>query len=331
MGRRNEVRVSKRAPVLVHGTDPSGSPFAIPAQVLDISGRGASLTGLNGVGLPGTMVELEFQGRRARYRIQWVGKEGSKRANQVGLRCLEPGSFIWGVQLPDRTEDTFDLPQVEDAKAQAVGPRPGNGTAAKGKECRGFLRHTCRIEALVAIEGTGMSSSAIVSDVSLGGCYLETLSPFPMNTLIELTMHPSNTALRVHGQVRTRQDGMGMGISFSGLTPEDIEKLRKLALPEGTAPKPTIAAPPPQPAVAVFPRQPAATSSPAPVPDLASEFELQQDLTHSACAGAHQSVVAGQPSTADALEAIVRALFRKGILSRSEVAEELRKLQTVKS
>jgi hypothetical protein len=322
MGRRSEVRVSKRAPVLVHGTDPSGSPFAIPAQVLDISGRGASLTGLNGVGLPGTKVELEFQGRRAQCRIQWVGKEDSKRASQAGLRCLEPGSFIWGVQLPDRTEDTFDPSQLEDTRAQAAGPRTGNGTAAKGKERRAFPRHTCRIEALVTIEGTDMSSPAIVSDVSLGGCYLEMLSPFPMNTFIELTMNPSNTTLRVHGQVRTRQDGMGMGISFSGLTPEHIEKLRKLTLTEGSAPKPAIAASPPQPAAA---------ASPAPVADLESEFELQQDLTHSAPAGANQSVVAGQPSTADALEAIVRALFRKGILSRSEVTEELRKLQTVKS
>ena len=61
------------------------------------------------------------------------------------------------------------------------------------------------------------------------------------------------------------------------------------------------------------------------------ESEFSQDLTHSDPGDVNQSVVAGQPSTADALEAIVRALFRKGVLSRSEVAEELRKLMTVKS
>jgi len=331
MGRRSEVRVAKHVPILVHGTDPSGSPFRIPAKTVDISGSGASLTGLNGVGLPGTKIEIEYQGRKARYRIQWVGKDGTKRANQVGVRCLEHGNFIWGVELPEWTSDTFDESQVENGGPAAAGSRSGNGTAAASKERRGFPRHICRIQALVAIEGTDMSSPAIVSDISLSGCYLEMLSPFPVNALIELTMNPSNSTLHVHGQVRTSQNGMGMGISFIGLTPENFEKLRKIALPEGGELKPARVTSPPQPTIAAFPPQPMVTGSPPLEATIESEFEFQQDLTHSAPAGANQSVVEGQPSTADALEAIVRALFRKGVLSRSEVAEELRKLLIVKS
>jgi hypothetical protein len=338
MGRRSETRITKRAPVLVHGTDPSGSPFAVPAQLIDISGAGASLTGLNGVGLPGTKVELEYQGRKARYRIQWVGKEGTKRANQVGLRSLEPGSFIWGVQLPDWSEDTFDPGQLEDARTASI-YRSGNGATAKGRERRVFMRHTCRIEAIVTIEGTDLSTPTIVSDLSLGGCYLEMLSPFPMSTSVELRMNPGNTTLHVHGQVRTSQSGMGMGISFTGLTPEDFEKLRKLAPPDAASQKPISVAspakapiaslPPPVTAAALPP--PAIAGTPPATEAIESEFEFSQDLTHSDPGDVNQSVVGGQPSTADALEAIVRALFRKGVLSRSEVAEELRKLMTVKS
>jgi hypothetical protein len=313
IGRRSEVRVAKRVPILVHGTDPGGSPFRIPAKTLDISGSGASLTGLNGVGMPGTRIEIEYQGRKARYRIQWVGKDGTKLANQVGVRCLEPGNFIWGVELPEWTSDTFDESRAENAGPAAAGSRSGNGTPIASKERRGFPRHICRIQALVTIEGTDVNSAAIVSDISLSGCYLEMLSPFPVNTLIELTMNPSNATLHVHGQVRTSQNGMGMGISFTGLTPENFEKLRKLAPPEGSVPKPAKATVPP------------------PAQDTDSEFEFQQDLAPSAPAGASQSAVAGQPSTADALEAVVRVLFRKGILGRSEVAEELRRLLTVKS
>jgi len=348
MGRRSETRIAKRAPVLVHGTDPNGSPFAVPAQLIDISGAGASLTGLNGVGLPGTKVELEYQGRKARYRIQWVGKEGTKRANQVGLRSLEPGSFIWGVQLPDWSEDTFDAGQLEDARTASI-YRSGNGAAAKGRERRAFMRHTCRIEAVVTIEGTDLSTPTIVSDLSLGGCYLEMLSPFPMSTPVELRMNPGNTTLHVHGQVRTSQSGMGMGISFTGLTPEDFEKLRKLAPPDAASQKlappdaasqkpisvaspakaPTASLPPPVTAAALPPS--AIAGSPPATEAVESEFEFSQDLTHSDPGDVNQSVVGGQPSTADALEAIVRALFRKGVLSRSEVAEELRRLMTVKS
>jgi hypothetical protein len=138
------------------------------------------------------------------------------------------------------------------------------------------------------------------------------LSPLPVNTLIELTMSLSHTNLHVHGSVRTSQMGMGMGVAFTGLTPEDFETLRKLAPPEGSAPKPPK------------PLSPPARGS-------ESEFELQHERTRPTPAGATQSVIAGQPSTADALEAILRALFRKGVLSRSEVAEELQKLMTAKS
>jgi hypothetical protein len=315
-------------PVLVHGTDPSGSPFTIPARTLDISGSGASLTGLNGAGLAGNRIEIEYQARKAPYRIQWVGKDGTKRANQVGVRCLEPGNIIWGVQLPEWTADTFDPSQIPAARATAAESRSGNGKAALPEERRGFLRHTCRIEALVTIEGTDMSSPAIVSDVSLGGCYLEMLSPFPLSTPGELTLNPTHTTLHVHGQVRTSQNGMGMGISFTGLAPEDFEKLRKLAPPQGSVPKPAIVAAPSKPAIVPSPLGAAAAAIPSITQVIDPESEVSQDLTHSALAGANQSVVAGQPSTADALEAIVCALFRKGILSRSEVAEDLRKLIT---
>jgi len=40
---------------------------------------------------------------------------------------------------------------------------------------------------------------------------------------------------------------------------------------------------------------------------------------------------ARQASTSDALEAVVRVLFKKGILSRGELAEELEKLLVSKS
>jgi hypothetical protein len=39
------MRIAKHLPILVHGTDPSGSPFRIPAKTVDISVTGASLTG----------------------------------------------------------------------------------------------------------------------------------------------------------------------------------------------------------------------------------------------------------------------------------------------
>jgi PilZ domain len=315
MGRRTEVRIAKHMPVLVHGTDSRGIPFTVTAHAHDISGSGASLTGLNGVGLAGTKIDLEYQGRRARYRIQWVGKEGTARANQVGLRCLEPGNYIWGVPLPDWAEDTFD-PAVEPARRspQPISPLAyGAPAAAAQSERRHFPRHACRIEAVVAIEGTSMDVPAKVTDLSMSGCYMEMLSPLPVETFVEVTLNPGDTILHVHGRVRSSQMGMGMGVAFTSVAPEDFEKLRKLAPPSITAPEP--ARPAPAPPRAQIEQRAAAPPKPAPA-------------NHPSAPGMPQARPA---TTSDALEAVVRVLFRKGILSRSELAEELEKLLISKS
>ena len=315
MGRRTEVLVAAHMPVLVHGTDSHGNPFNLLAQVRDISGSGASISGLNGVGVPGAKIELEYQGRKAMYRIQWVGKAGSSQANQAGLRCLEPGNYIWGAKLPDWTEDKYDPSQAPVTRSSTAAAPPQKVASPVMEERRAFPRHACRFEALAAIEGTDMSTLAKVTDISLGGCYLEMLSPLPVNTLVDLTLNPSNVTLNVHGKVRTSQTGMGMGVEFTGLTPEDFEKLRKIAPPD--------TGPPPQG------KQP--ISSPVQPAESELELELEPERPHPAGAPASNASMAGQPSTADALEAIVRVLFRRGVISRGEVAEELQKLLALKS
>ena len=317
MGRRTEVRIAKHMPVLVHGIDSRGSPFTVTAHVHDVSGSGASLTGLNGVGVPGTKLDLEYQGHRARYRIQWVGKEGTARANQVGLRCLEPGNYIWGVPLPEWAEDNYDPsaepePPPPPPVSLSVNPAP----AYSSRERRQFPRHACRIEALVSIEGTTMSLPAKITDLSMSGCYAEMLSPLPVDTLVEVTLNPGDTTFHVHGKVRISQMGMGMGIAFTGVSPADFEKLRKLAPPDLTARAPATMQSPHLP---VRPSAPAPHAAPPP---------NHQRADHPP---APQMPPARQATTSDALEAVVRVLFRKGILSRSELAEELEKLLISKS
>jgi hypothetical protein len=315
MGRRTEVRIARHVPVLVHGTDGRGSPFTVAAQTHDISGSGACLSGLNGVGMPGTKLDIEFQGRKARYRIQWVGKEGTVRVNQVGLRCLEPGNYIWGQHLPEWAEDTFDPDAAEvpsHPPAMSL-PRTETSATGPGKEQRQFPRQSCRIETLVAIEGTAMNVPAKVTDISFSGCYLEMLSPLPVDTLVELTLNPGDTTLHAHGKVRYSQMGMGMGVAFTGVAPEDFEKLLKLAPPGlGTTGPPT-----PAPVQVAHPARPRTAAQPDP-----------KVAGHADAAG---MPAARQASTSDALEAVVRVLFRKGILNRSELTEELEKLLISKS
>jgi PilZ domain len=63
------------------------------------------------------------------------------------------------------------------------------------------------------------------SDLSLTGCYIETIFPFPIGTQLEIKLQMEGTLLVV-GTVVTSDPQVGNGIHFNRMLPEDIEELR---------------------------------------------------------------------------------------------------------
>ena len=57
-----------------------------------------------------------------------------------------------------------------------------------------------------------------LTDLSLGGCYLEINSPFPVRTRIVLSMRVSDLELRVEGVVCVMHPEVGMGVEFTQKT-----------------------------------------------------------------------------------------------------------------
>lgn len=57
-----------------------------------------------------------------------------------------------------------------------------------------------------------------LSDLSLGGCYVETQSPFPERVGVVLCLKLSNMEVQCEGVVRVMHPGMGMGIVFASHT-----------------------------------------------------------------------------------------------------------------
>lgn len=53
-----------------------------------------------------------------------------------------------------------------------------------------------------------------LSDLSLGGCYVETESPFPLQTRIDLCLRAAELEMHVGGVVRVMHPGHGMGVEF---------------------------------------------------------------------------------------------------------------------
>lgn len=86
-----------------------------------------------------------------------------------------------------------------------------------------------RVKVRVPIElRVGDSESPVrgaTADLSLGGCYVETLFPLAIGTTLELKLQVDGTLL-VLAEVVTCDPQVGNGIQFTKMLPEDIGELR---------------------------------------------------------------------------------------------------------
>jgi hypothetical protein len=311
MGRRVEQRIVIAFPVTVRGTDAGGAAFSVSAQTVDISFSGAALQGVSAPMAAGAKVELQCRDQSAWYRVQWMGRGAN--SGRIGLRCLEIGKYIWGVPPKEWEEDTYDpanppLPSPSPASPREVAPLSG----WYGNERRQFARHDCAIEAQTFLEHDPSPIAGKVIDISLGGCYFQMFSPLPVGTTIRIALNAGDALLNLNGKVRSSQGGQGMGVAFTGMGPNDFERLRKFAPPTTGDSASGYAQPASSPKShpkSAAPQQPAAAS---------------YSDSRSYAAADDESIDLTSPETLDAL---VRLLLRKGIFTRGELAEELEKLK----
>lgn len=66
-----------------------------------------------------------------------------------------------------------------------------------------------------------------LTDLSLGGCYLEVSSPFPVSTRVTLSMRVKEAEFKTEGVVRIMHSEKGMGVEFTQSTPEHRALLEK--------------------------------------------------------------------------------------------------------
>lgn len=59
-----------------------------------------------------------------------------------------------------------------------------------------------------------------LTDLSLGGCYLETEAPFPEQALVDLCLKTGEMEVHTEGMVRVTHPGHGMGVEFPSRTAE---------------------------------------------------------------------------------------------------------------
>jgi hypothetical protein len=67
---------------------------------------------------------------------------------------------------------------------------------------------------------SGMRLSSRTTDLGQGGCFVDTLLPFPANSKVHIGIRKGQTKFETDGVVVYSQTGLGMGIAFDENAPE---------------------------------------------------------------------------------------------------------------
>ena len=209
MGNRRKLRLKMVVPVRIWGTDVDGKPFSQLAHTLDITSSGARVGGMRVLLNSREVVWLQCRHRKAQFRIVWTGRPGGSRDHQVGIECIEQLRNIWGLEMEGEAgSDAYESPD-----------RLGENT---GKEHRRHIRYP--VSGRVDVRNPYASSggfSAQIGDVSAGGCYIQTSTPWPIASPLRLALHIGKIEIVMRGTVRTHHPDVGMGVEFAEPYSED--------------------------------------------------------------------------------------------------------------
>jgi len=99
------------------------------------------------------------------------------------------------------------------------------GSSTRAAERRVADRHIFTAAAEVVELGSGARFSTRTTDLSLGGCFVDTMLPFPVGSKVHVSVRKDRTQFEAKGTVVYSQVGLGMGIAFDPLDPPHRDAL----------------------------------------------------------------------------------------------------------
>ncbi|MBV8477856.1 MAG: PilZ domain-containing protein [Acidobacteria bacterium] len=195
---RRSTRLPLQVPLRVTSLDPQ-LKFAENCNTVTVSAHGCGL--VSPTQLPtGTRINLEIvadQKNTSARVLEVVPLDDLGRSWLLGLEMEKPGNF-WGIKYApaDWAEDDVS---ADPAKATAGSAPP----SPPGKEIPASVMRRLLSECRLAA-------------ISLGACYLQTCTTFPIHAPVRVTIKTGAKEHAYMGTVRLEHVGAGMGIEFTG-------------------------------------------------------------------------------------------------------------------
>jgi hypothetical protein len=124
------------------------------------------------------------------------------------------------------------VPAPEDSsRAQRSASVSGNANledSFKSAERRHNPRYKCEGSVELREAGCDVRTFASITDISLGGCYIEAQATYPVGTFLHLKLQANGFKVETEGSVRVNYPYLGMGLAFVDMSEENREHLKQL-------------------------------------------------------------------------------------------------------
>jgi hypothetical protein len=190
-----EPRLSVDLPVRIWGMSAEGRPFSQSARAQNISSEGALISGVENELKVGDVIGVQCDEKKTRCTVIWVINTGPVKKNQVGVKLIASQECPW--------KDYLQL----DGATVAIDP----------SNRRRYYRHKISLPLELRDERVNAPLRINATDVSGNGCYVESMQPLPLGTVLRVDFWLDSEHIKITAVVRTCDPGVGNGIEFTGM------------------------------------------------------------------------------------------------------------------
>ena len=201
---QTEPRLTVDLPVRIWGMSADGRPFSQQARAQNISSEGALISGVENELKVGDVIGVQCEEKKTRCTVIWVMNTGPVKKNQVGVKLVADQECPWKAYLP------LDGATVTIATSNR-------------RRCH---RHKISLPLELRDERVNAPIRINATDVSGNGCYVESMQPLPLGTVLRVDFWLDSEHIKITAVVRTCDPGVGNGIEFTGMPPETKERMQ---------------------------------------------------------------------------------------------------------
>jgi len=201
---QSEPRLTVDLPVRIWGMSAEGRPFSQSVHAHNISSEGALISGVETELKVGDVIGVQCAEKKTRCTVIWVMNTGPVKKNQVGVKLLAGQDCPWKSFLP----------------------LDGATVAIAASNRRRWHRHKISLPLEIRDERVNAPLRINATDVSGNGCYVESMLPLPLGTVLRVDFWLDSERINISAVVRTCDPGVGNGIEFTGMPPETKERMQ---------------------------------------------------------------------------------------------------------